>query len=233
MSYVKSEPDENGARHYVCSDCGEKVRTGHRVNGSCVPVSVFAKGQRVRVVNLGDTTYYGEEYTVELQHGNQVLVENADGVTLTFDAWELEIIHDGRAESTGIHEPQEDTFRVDQRVTINANPQAPASIRKLDGMSGKVCTMVPHIEVVLDGTFGRHVVDASDLIPEVVQPSKRDEYAAKAEERLATATRVEENALHSERGWLREARERDAEVCRAEALVFATLAVAYGREQER
>ena len=35
MSYTKSEPDENGVRHFICNDCGQRIRTGHRVNGSC------------------------------------------------------------------------------------------------------------------------------------------------------------------------------------------------------
>lgn len=37
MSYTRSEPDENGVRHFICTDCGQQIRTGHKVNGSCNP----------------------------------------------------------------------------------------------------------------------------------------------------------------------------------------------------
>lgn len=186
-------------------------------------MSEFVKGQRVRVVNPrdGEASDQGEVQSVSAELVYVIADGDAFGAR-GYSPEELEILHDGREELAGVYEPQEDTFRVDQRVTINANPQAPASVRRYDGMSGKVCMLVPHIEVVLDGTYGRHVVDASDLIPEVVQPSRRDEYASMAEHMVEEANRKLNDGNYGSATHYDNA-----------AMVYATLAVAYGQETRR
>lgn len=46
MGYTRRERDENGKRYYICTDCNQPIRTGHKVNGSCVLV-LSERAQRI------------------------------------------------------------------------------------------------------------------------------------------------------------------------------------------